>query len=139
SQDVMDSAAMLVAHRALGPLLGDLQGASSAAAGLARAHRDTPMAARTLLQQALPTTFGLKAAGWMFALDEAAERLRDVRRSRLAVQLGGAAGTLASLGDRGPDVLAALAEELELREPVLPWHTDRTRVAELASGLGEAA
>ena len=138
SQDILDSAAMLMAHRALGPLLDDLRGAADASAALAERHRQTAMAGRTLLQQAVPTTFGLKAAGWMTALDEAAARLRAVRRERLAVQLGGAAGTLAALGDTGPDVLAALARELGLVEPALPWHTDRTRIAELAGALGEA-
>jgi 3-carboxy-cis,cis-muconate cycloisomerase len=138
SQDVLDSAAMLVADRALGPLLDDLDGAAAAAAGLAEAHRATLVAGRTLLQQALPTTFGLKAAGWLVGLDEAAARLRQVR-GRLAVQLGGAAGTLAALGAAGPRVLAELAAELGLAEPVLPWHTVRTRPAELATALGEAA
>ncbi len=139
SQDVLDSAAMLVAHRALGPLLADLEAAATAAAGLAEAHRGTIMAGRTLLQQALPVTFGLKAAGWLVGLDEAAQRLTELRRTRLAVQLGGAAGTLASLGPAGGEVLAALADELGLAEPVLPWHTVRTRVAELAGALGTAA
>jgi 3-carboxy-cis,cis-muconate cycloisomerase len=139
SQDVLDSAAMLVARRALRPLLEDLDGAAAAAAGLAAAHRATPMAGRTLLQQALPVTFGLKAAGWLVGLDEAAARLHEVRRARLAVQLGGAAGTLAALGDAGLRVLAGLADRLGLAEPVLPWHTVRTRPAELAGALGEAA
>jgi 3-carboxy-cis,cis-muconate cycloisomerase len=138
SQDILDSAAMLIANRALGPLLDDLRCAADAAATLAERHRATPMAGRTLLQQALPTTFGLKAAGWMTALDAAAARLHAVRRERLAVQLGGGAGTLAAFGDRGPELVAALARELGLAEPVLPWHTDRTRIAELASALGEA-
>jgi 3-carboxy-cis,cis-muconate cycloisomerase len=138
SQDILDSAAMLVAQRALGPLLEDLRAAADAAAVLAEHHRDTALAGRTLLQQAVPTTFGLKAAGWMTALDEAVARLDAVRHERLAVQLGGAAGTLAALGDTGPDVLAALARELGLAEPVLPWHSDRTRIAELAGALGEA-
>jgi 3-carboxy-cis,cis-muconate cycloisomerase len=138
SQDVIDTAAMLVARRALGLLLDDLRGAADAAAALAHAHRLTPIAGRTLLQQAVPTTFGLKAAGWMIGLDAAAARLTAVRDERLAVQLGGAAGTLASLGDRGLDVRAAFARALDLPEPVLPWHTDRTRVAELASALAEA-
>jgi 3-carboxy-cis,cis-muconate cycloisomerase len=139
SQDILDSAAMLVAHRALGPLLDDLAGAATAAADLAAAHRDTALAGRTLLQQALPVTFGFKAAGWLVALDEAAARLGEVRRTRLAVQLGGAVGTLASLGDAGTEVLTGLARELGLAEPVLPWHTVRTRVAELAGALGTAA
>jgi len=139
SQDILDSAAMLVFRRALAPLLADLHGASDAAASLALAHRDTPMAGRTLLQQALPTTFGLKAAGWMVALDEAATRLAEVGRYRLAVQLGGAAGTLSALAPAGLRVLARIAELLDLAEPLLPWHTDRTRPAELATALGMAA
>jgi 3-carboxy-cis,cis-muconate cycloisomerase len=139
SQDVLDSAAMLVAHRALGPLLEDLDAAAAAAAELAAAHRETPMAGRTLLQQALPVTFGLKAAGWLVGLDETAARLAEVRSERLAVQLGGAAGTLAALGDDGIAVLGHVARELGLAEPVLPWHTTRTRPAELAGALGAAA
>jgi 3-carboxy-cis,cis-muconate cycloisomerase len=138
TQDIVDTAAMLVAARALEPLLADLRAAAGAAAAHARAHRGTPLAGRTLLQQALPTTFGLKAAGWMAGLDAAAARLEAVRRDRLAVQLGGAAGTLAALGDRALDVLGHFARELGLREPVLPWHAERTRVAELAGALGEA-
>src|SRR6185503_3637200 len=84
TQDVLDTAAMLVAHRALGPLLADLAAAAGAAAGLARAHRDTPMAGRTLGQYALPVTAGFVAAGWLVALDEAAARLAAVRDTRLA-------------------------------------------------------
>jgi 3-carboxy-cis,cis-muconate cycloisomerase len=139
SQDVLDTAAMLVAKRALEPILADLAAAAGAAARHAARHRDTPMAGRTLLQQAVPVTFGLKAAGWMTALDEAAARLRELRETRLAVQLGGAAGTLASLGGAGLEVLARLAVELELNEPLLSWHTLRTRVGELAGALGGAA
>jgi 3-carboxy-cis,cis-muconate cycloisomerase len=135
SQDIVDSAAMLVARRALEPTLADLRGAADAAARLAAEHRDTVMIGRTLMQQAVPITFGLKAAGWLVALDESIERLRDVR---LAAQLGGAAGTLAALGDAGLAVLGRFARELGLDEPVIPWHTDRTRIAELAGALGEA-
>jgi 3-carboxy-cis,cis-muconate cycloisomerase len=139
SQDIVDSATMLVARRALDALLDDLGGASEAAARLTDEHRATVMAGRTLLQQAVPITFGLKAAGWLVGLDEAAQRLDAVRRARLAVQLGGAAGTLSAQGDAGIDVLSRFARELELAEPVLPWHTTRTRIAELASALGEAS
>ncbi len=139
SQDIIDSAAMLVAYRALGPLLADLGAAADAAAGLARAHRDALMAGRTLLQQAVPVTFGLLAAGWMVGLDDARTRLAEVRHRRLAVQFGGAAGTLSGLGGAGPEVLGRLAAALGLAEPVLPWHTDRTRVAELAGALGTTA
>ena len=138
SQDIVDTAAMLVAHRALAPLLDDLEAASAAAARLAREHRGTLLAGRTLLQQAVPVTLGLKAAGWLTGLDDAIARLRTVREERLAVQLGGAAGTLASLGDRGVDVMEAMARALGLAQPVLPWHTIRTRPAELAGALGTA-
>jgi 3-carboxy-cis,cis-muconate cycloisomerase len=139
SQDVLDSAAMLLAARALDALLADLAGAADAAAGIADEHRATVMAGRTLLQQAVPVTMGLKAAGWLSALDACAARLRELRATRLAVQLGGAAGTLAAMDQAGPEVLARFAAELELAEPVLPWHTDRTRIAELAGALAAAA
>ncbi|GAA3755963.1 3-carboxy-cis,cis-muconate cycloisomerase [Spinactinospora alkalitolerans] len=136
SQDIMDTAAMLVSRRACAAVLADAAALTDGLADLAGAHRDTAMAGRTLLQQALPTTFGVVAAGWLHALDGAAARLAEVAEGRLAAQLGGAAGTLASLGDSGPDVVAAYARELGLAEPVLPWHTDRGRVAELAGALG---
>jgi len=135
SQDILDTAAMLVAARALDPLLDDLLAARHAAGELARAHRDTPVAGRTLLQQAVPTTFGLKAAGWMAGLEDARRWLYELRVERLAAQLGGAAGTLASLGEAGPAVAEAYADALGLPEPVLPWHTLRGRVGELASAL----
>ena len=93
------------------------------------------MAGRTLMQQALPTTFGLKAAGWLVTTLQARLRLREVRRSGLAAQLGGAAGTLASLGENGTAVLREFALELELAEPAVPWHTDRFPVAEVGSAL----
>jgi 3-carboxy-cis,cis-muconate cycloisomerase len=139
SQDILDSAAMLVAGRASAALLVDLDGAADAAAGLADAQRATVLVARTLLQQAAPTTFGAKAAVWLTGLDAASERLATVRRERLAAQLGGPAGTLATLGPAGPAVVAAFAGELGLAEPVGPWHTERTRIADLAGALGSAA
>jgi 3-carboxy-cis,cis-muconate cycloisomerase len=135
----MDTAALLIARRALDLVIADLEGAAHATATLAERHRDTLMAGRTLLQQAAPTTFGLKAAGWLSGLDYALARLADVRRHRLAVQLGGAAGTLAYLGDAGVAVVGYLAEELGLAAPALPWHTARGRIVELAGALGEAA
>lgn len=139
SQDVVDTAAMLVARHSLTLVLGELDRLATACAELARTHRSTPMAARTLLQQAVPTTFGLKTAGWLLAVLEGRERLTGVHEERLAAQLGGAAGTLAALGDRALELAAAYARELELREPVLPWHADRQRLAELAGALGAAA
>jgi 3-carboxy-cis,cis-muconate cycloisomerase len=135
SQDVLDTAAMLLARRACFVIAEDLRQAADAAAGLAAAHRATLMVGRTLLQQAVPVTFGLVAAGWLTGLDEARAGLATVRDERLAVQFGGAAGTLASLGSDGPPVMALLAEELGLAVPVLPWHTDRLRVIDLATAL----
>jgi 3-carboxy-cis,cis-muconate cycloisomerase len=139
SQDIVDTAAMLVAHRALGPLLDDLGAVADLTAALARRHRHTPVAGRTLLQQARPTTFGLVAAGWYGGIAHARRRLTEVRRTGLAAQLGGAAGTLDGYGDRGVAMLAGYAAELGLAEPALPWHTDRTRIADLAGALGSAA
>jgi 3-carboxy-cis,cis-muconate cycloisomerase len=139
SQDVMDTASMLVARRALDLILAELDGLAAALAALAESQRSTPMAARTLLQQALPTTFGFKVAGWLVALLESRNSLEVVRTQRLAVQLGGAVGTLAAIGERGPEVLQALADDLGLVEPVLPWHTNRTRIADLGAALGTTA
>ncbi|TDC96811.1 3-carboxy-cis,cis-muconate cycloisomerase [Saccharopolyspora aridisoli] len=133
SQDVIDTATMLVTRDVLELVLGDLREAARECARLVDEHRDTVLVARSLLQQALPTTFGLRCAGWLTALDEV---IAGLERVPLAVQFGGAAGTLASLGGDGPAVLARLAERLGLAEPVLPWHTDRTRIAELAGALG---
>jgi 3-carboxy-cis,cis-muconate cycloisomerase len=137
SQDVVDSAMMLVAREALKLLLADLELAAGAAARLADEHRGTIMAGRTLLQQAVPITFGLKAAGWLGVLVNTYSAL-VAERADLPVQLGGAAGTLAALGGDGPAVVSQLARELGLREPVLPWHTSRRPVAELAAQLGLA-
>jgi 3-carboxy-cis,cis-muconate cycloisomerase len=135
SQDILDTAAMLLASRAIGVVLADLATAADAAAALADAHRATIMIGRTLLQQAVPVTFGLVAAGWLTSMDDARQGLAAVGSQRLAVQFGGAAGTLASLGDHGPRVAALLAEELGLTVPVLPWHTDRLRIIDLGTAL----
>jgi 3-carboxy-cis,cis-muconate cycloisomerase len=139
SQDVLDTAMMLIARRGLDVILADLEKAAAAAATLADRHRTTIMAARTLLQQALPTTFGLKVAGWLIAIVEARSELARVAQTRLAVQFGGAGGTMAALADRGLDVARELSAELALAEPTLPWHTARARVVEVASALGVAA
>jgi len=139
SQDIVDTAAMLMAARGLDVIVADVAAAARAAAGLAVKYRSTIMIGRTLLQPAVPVTFGLVAAGWLAALDDAAAGLARVRGDRLAVQFGGAAGTLASLDDAGPRVAALLAEELGLPLPVLPWHTNRLRIVELAGALAGAA
>ena len=139
SQDIIDTAMMLIARAGLDLVAADLRGAADAAASLADSQRATVLPGRTLLQQALPTTLGLKAAGWLVAIVEARRRLVTFRRGTLAVQLGGAVGTLASLGGRGLEVARALGDELELAEPVVPWHASRGRIAELGSALGIAA
>ncbi len=135
SQDIIDTAAMLLAKRAIEVILADLSVSAASCAAHATNHTRTVMSGRTLLQQAVPVTFGLVAAGWLTAIDEARQNLHRIESARLAVQFGGAAGTLASLGDTGPHVAALLAEELGLSVPVLPWHTDRLRVVELAAAL----
>ena len=114
SQDALDTALMLLARRGLELVRAELAGAADACAALASAHRATPLAARTLLQQALPLAFGAKAAGWLAALLDADARLADLQASGLAVQLGGAAGTLAALEPGGLALAAALARELGL-------------------------
>jgi 3-carboxy-cis,cis-muconate cycloisomerase len=139
SQDVLDTASMLVARRALEPLLDDASAAAAACAGLAEAHRDSVLVGRTLLQQAVPLTFALKASQWLVGVDEAREQLTAVANGVLAVQLGGAVGTLAALEGEGLAVAAELARELELGEPTLPWHAVRVRPAMLAGALGVLA
>jgi 3-carboxy-cis,cis-muconate cycloisomerase len=137
SQDVLDTAAALVARDAGRLILEELDGLGRACADLAEGHRGTVMAARTLLQQAVPTTFGLKVASWLVGVVHARERLAPALR--LPAQLGGAGGTLAALGGRGLEVLHAYAKELGLPEPVLPWHTRRLPIAELGGALAVAA
>ncbi|MFF4568643.1 3-carboxy-cis,cis-muconate cycloisomerase [Streptomyces sp. NPDC001410] len=142
SQDIMDTATMLVAVRALEPILADLGRTERALAGLAAEHRDTPMPGRTLTQHAVPTTLGLKAAGWRSLVLDARDRVIRVRDS-LPAQLGGAAGTLAAFqayGAQDADALTqAYAREVGLAAPALPWHTLRTPVADLAGCLAFTA
>lgn len=137
SQDIMDSAQMLVAQRALVPIGAALTSLADACAAQAEEHRHTLMAGRTLLQQALPITFGLQAAGWLAGTLDAADQVRAAS-GQLSAELGGAAGTLASLGSDGPETLARFAHHLGLPAPVLPWHTARQRVAGLAGALATA-
>lgn len=143
SQDILDTAAMLVASRTLTLVLDDLGRTADALERLAGDHRDTPMPGRTLTQHAVPTAFGLKAAGWRSLVLDARDRLRSVRDT-LPVQLGGAAGTLAAFSATGEDgaglpLVTAYAQELGLAEPLLPWHTLRTPVADLAGALAFTA
>ncbi|MEV5517319.1 3-carboxy-cis,cis-muconate cycloisomerase [Streptomyces flaveolus] len=142
SQDIMDTATMLVAARTLDLLLPDLTRTERALARLAAEHRDTAMPGRTLTQHAVPTTFGLKAAGWRTLVLDARDRI-TAARDALPAQLGGAAGTLAAFGAYGAEDATALPEayarELGLRAPLLPWHTLRTPIADLAGCLAFAA
>jgi len=136
SQDVLDTAAALVARDAGAIVLAELAGVAAQCARLAEEHRGTVMAARTILQQAVPTTFGLKAAGWLVAVVQSRAL---VAAAPLPAQLGGAGGTLAALGDRGLEVLGAYAKELSLEEPVVPWHALRVTVGRLGARLDIAA
>ncbi|MFH0246453.1 3-carboxy-cis,cis-muconate cycloisomerase [Streptomyces sp. HK10] len=145
SQDVFDTGAMLVAARSLRLIVADLRDVAEALAVLAAGHRDTVMAGRTLTLHAVPTTFGLKAAGWRHLVLDAAERLRHVAEHGLPVSLGGAAGTLAGyLQHAGPgstresvldDLTGAFADETGLAVPTLPWHALRTPLADLGAAL----
>ncbi|MEH2625898.1 3-carboxy-cis,cis-muconate cycloisomerase [Bradyrhizobium sp. AZCC 1719] len=135
SQDVIDTAAMLGLRAGIDALLADVNRAIAGFAGLARQHRHTPVVARTWLQHALPMPFGLKLAEYAAALHRSKLRLQRARSEALALQFGGAAGTLAALGDKGLAVAEKLAEELKLPLPDAPWHTHRDRIAEAASVL----
>ena len=138
SQDIMDSALMLTAKRAATEVLAHLDEVRAALSDFAEAHRADVVAARTLTQQAVPTTVGLRASNWMRGIDRAADRLRAA--ADLPAQLAGAGGTLASFVEiGGADVAVGLptrfAEELGLREPDGPWHTERWPVTEFGDAL----
>ncbi|MEO7908360.1 MAG: lyase family protein, partial [Roseiflexaceae bacterium] len=139
SQDVIDSAAMLQMRAGLKLLLADLLTIGVRSAMLAQEHRLTLQAGRTLLQHALPITFGLKAAHWLALITRQIQALRQVCDQSLALQFGGAAGTLAALGVDGPRVAELLAAELGLPLPDLPWHAERDRIAAIAAAVGIAA
>jgi 3-carboxy-cis,cis-muconate cycloisomerase len=148
SQDILDTAAMLVSARTLRGVRDDLRRAAGALAALARRHRDTPMAGRTLALHAVPTTFGLRAAGWRELLLDAEVRVGRLLDGGLPVSLGGAAGTLAAyLEYAGPDagedyaarLVSAFAAETGLSRPALPWHALRTPVADLGAVLSFTA
>ena len=136
SQDVNDTGLVLQIKRALEILQTDLDSLCESLAELAQKHRSTPMVARTLMQHALPTTFGIKVTGWLDGMNRHRDRFGEVRRRVLVVQFGGAVGTLAALGEKGPAVAETLAKELGLELPDIPWHTQRDRIAEVATTLG---
>lgn len=139
TQDAVDTAVMLQIKDGLDLLIGRLLEIGATCASLAERHRRTPMAGRTFLQHAVPITFGLKAARWLGLSTRLVRKLRTLCADTLAVQLGGAAGTLAGMGDHGVRVMEFLAEELGLTVPDLPWHTERDRIAEVAAALGVVA
>ena len=139
SQDAIDTAMMLTLRAAIEALLGDIDRAVAGFAMLARTHRHTAVVARTWLQHALPMPFGLKLAEYAAALHRSRKRLQRLKRETLALQFGGAAGTLAALGDKGWPVAERLAQELKLPLPDAPWHTHRDRIAEAASVLAIVA
>lgn len=130
TQDIMDTAVALQLRDAFDLVEADITDLRRILAGLARKHRDTPMAGRTHLQQALPVTFGYKAAIWLDMFDRHAQRLAQARPRVLVGQFAGAAGTLASLGDKGLEVQEALMQELGLGVPVSSWHVARDGFAE---------
>jgi 3-carboxy-cis,cis-muconate cycloisomerase len=135
SQDAMDTGLVLRLRPFVTTVATDLDRLAAVLARLARVHRDTPMVGRTWLQHALPITLGLKAAGWLDVVRRHEARLRQLRPQLLVLQFGGAVGTLAALGERGPAVAEALARELDLGLPDLPWHGARDRLVELGTVL----
>lgn len=136
SQDANDTGLILQIRQGLDILEADLAALCRGLAQLAQKHRSTPMAGRTLMQHALPTTFGVKVAGWLDAMNRHRERCAETRARVLVLQFGGAVGTLAALQEKGLQVAEALASELHLGYPAIPWHTQRDRVAEVATTLG---
>jgi 3-carboxy-cis,cis-muconate cycloisomerase len=135
TQDIVDTATVLQIRDGLAIVERDLAAVSAALADLAAKYRDTAMAGRTHLQQALPITFGYKCAIWLSMMERHAERLRELKPRVLVAQLGGAAGTLASLGDKGLDVRREYARELKLGDPPITWHVARDAVAETINSL----
>lgn len=135
SQDLIDTTLMLQLKFALDLLLRDAVRLQELLAGLARTHAGTYMTGRTLLQQARPVTFGFKAAGWLDGLNHSIDQLREIKEKTLTFQLGGACGTLPAFGTFTEDVLSAFGKKLGLNMPDIAWHTQRYRIAEIASAL----
>jgi 3-carboxy-cis,cis-muconate cycloisomerase len=139
TQDIMDTGTVLQIRAALAIVERDLAVVSTTLANLAAKYRDTAMPGRTHLQQALPITFGYKCAIWLSMMDRHAVRLRELKPRVLVAQLGGAAGTLASLGDKGIEVRREYARELKFGDPPITWHVARDAVAETVNFLGLVA
>jgi 3-carboxy-cis,cis-muconate cycloisomerase len=136
TQDITDTATILQIREALDLVEADLVAISDALAALARRHRDTPMAGRSNLQQAVPITFGYKVATYLAGFERHLQRLKELRPRVLVGEFGGAAGTLASLGNCGLEVQAGLMQELGLGQPEIAWHTVRDGIAEVGCFLG---
>lgn len=136
SQDILDTALVLQLRDAMQLLRTELQHLGEVLLPLVERHAATPMAGRTLLQQALPITFGFKVAGWLDAIDRHDDRLATAASGIAVLQFGGAAGTLANLGDQAEVVAKALATELGLALPAMPWHAHRDRIVEVATSCG---
>jgi 3-carboxy-cis,cis-muconate cycloisomerase len=136
TQDITDTATILQIREALDLVEADIVAISDALAALAKRYRDTPMAGRSNLQQAVPITFGYKVATWLAAFDRHRQRLEELRPRVMVGEFGGAAGTLSSLGGRGLEVQAALMKELGIGQPEIAWHTVRDRIAEVGCFLG---
>jgi len=136
SQDAIDTGFILQLQEALDLICKDLSRLSNTSAELTSKFRTTPLAARTWMQHALPTTFGFKTAGWLDALNRHRRRFSEMQRRTGVLQFGGAVGTLAALRGKGLDVAQALAQELHLGLPDISWHSHRDRVAEVATTFG---
>ena len=136
SQDVIDTGRVLQLREAINVIAHELASLIDGLAVMAQRYRDTPMMGRTWLQHALPITFGMKLAGWVDALLRHQQRLTACREQVCVLQFGGASGTLASLGEHASSVTQAMAQELDLATPHLPWHAHRDRFVECATTLG---
>jgi 3-carboxy-cis,cis-muconate cycloisomerase len=136
TQDITDTATVLQIREALDLVESEIKAISKALAGLAKKYRDTPMAGRSNLQQAVPITFGFKAATLLSGFDRHLQRLKELRPRVLVGEFGGAAGTLASLGKDGLKVQEGLMKELGLGQPAIAWHTMRDSIAETGCFLG---
>ena len=136
SQDVIDTGLILQLRGALAHVAADLDKLAGELAELATAHRSTVIVGRTWMQQALPTTFGAKVAGWLDAIDRHRGRLHETQTRCLVLQFGGAVGTLAALNEKADEVAKNLAQELKLPLAEIPWHSSRDRLAEIATTLG---
>lgn len=139
SQDIVDTALMLVLQPRLNRCLDLLDRSRKDGLALMSVHEATPMIGRTLMQQAMPITFGAKVAQWLWGLAQAEQRLAPVVRNGLQVQFGGPVGVHTGLADQGLSLMDALADELGLARPVLPWHTDRQPILAIGDALGAVA